>query len=96
VRQYQPEERVTEPASPKRRRLLINIAQTDDEEGDVVRLRQVFDTLRGYPGEYEVRLRVTRGDEVINLELPDMTTGYCPELHQQLAAVVGEEDLVVE
>jgi DNA polymerase-3 subunit alpha len=96
VRQYQPEERVTEPASPKRRRLLINIAQTDDEEGDVVRLRQVFDTLRCYPGEYEVRLRVTRGDEVINLELPDMTTGYCPELHQQLAAVVGEEDLVVE
>jgi DNA polymerase-3 subunit alpha len=96
VRQYQPEERVAEPAPTKRRRLLINIAQTEDEEGDVVRLHQVFDALRDYPGGDEVRLSVTRGDEVVNLELPGMTTGYCPELHQRLAALVGEKDLVLE
>ncbi len=93
VRQYRPEEGV--PAPPARRRLLINIAQTDDEEGDVVRLHRIFDALRDYPGGDEVRLSVTRGDEVINLKLPEVTTGYCSELHQRLAAIVGEEALAV-
>jgi hypothetical protein len=27
--------------------------------------------------------------------LPEMTTGYCPQLHKRLAAIVGEEALVV-
>jgi hypothetical protein len=35
-------------------------------------------------------------DEVTNLTLPEMTTGYCNELHQRLAAIVGEEALVVK
>ncbi|MCK4363088.1 MAG: hypothetical protein KAW13_07380, partial [Dehalococcoidia bacterium] len=94
VRQYQPED--VAPAPPARRRLLINLAQTEDEESDVVRLHQIFAALRDYPGGDEVRLSVTRGDEVVNLRLPGMTTGYCPELHQRLAALVGEEALVVQ
>jgi DNA polymerase-3 subunit alpha len=84
------------PPPPKRRRLLINIAQTADEEGDVARLHQIFDVLGDFPGEDEVRLRVTKGDEVISLELPDTTTGYCPELQQRLAGLLGEENLRVE
>jgi len=96
VRLYQPEERVSAPAPPKRHRLLINIAQTADEESDVARLCQIFDILRDYPGEDEVCLSVTGGDETVNLELPDLTTGYCPELHQRLAAIVGEGNLAVE
>jgi DNA polymerase-3 subunit alpha len=84
------------PEPPKRRRLLINIAQTADEEGDVARLHRVFDVLGDFPGEDEVRLRVTRGDEVISLELPDTTTGYCPELQQRLTDLLGEGDLIVE
>ncbi|MBE0415289.1 MAG: DNA polymerase III subunit alpha [Dehalococcoidia bacterium] len=94
VHQYQPEERVEGPAPPKRRRLLINIAQTADKGGDVMRLRQIFDALRDYPGGDEVCIRVTKEDEIINLELPD--AGYCPELHERLAVLVVEEDLVVE
>jgi len=84
------------PPPPKRRRVLINIAQTADEEGDVARLHQIFDVLGDFPGEDEVRLRVTKGDEVTSLELPDMTTGYCPELKQRLVGLIGEEDLRVE
>jgi len=84
------------PAPPKRQRLLINIAQTADAEGDVARLHQILDALGDFPGEDEVRLRVTGGDEVISLALPDMTTGYCPELRQRLAGLLGEEDLRVE
>jgi DNA polymerase-3 subunit alpha len=84
------------PPPPRRRRLLINIAETADEEGDVARLHQIFDVLGDFPGKDEVRLRVTKGDEVISLELPDTTTGYCPEFQQRLAGLLGEENLRVE
>ena len=94
VRQYQPED--VAPAPPARRRLLINLAQTEDEESDVGLIQRIFAAIRDYPGGDEVCLSVTRGDEVINLRLPEMTTGYCPELHQRLAALVGEEALVVQ
>jgi DNA polymerase-3 subunit alpha len=93
VRQYQPED--VGPAPPARRRLLIIIAQTDNEGDDVTRLHRISAVLKDYPGRDEIRLRVTRGDEMINLKLPEMTAGYCPELHQRLAAIVGEEALVV-
>ena len=96
VHQYRPEDGVVEPAPSERRRLLINIAQTADEEGDVARLHQIIEALRDYPGSDEVRLRVTKDDEVIKLGLPHLTTGYCPELHRRLAALVGEDQLVVE
>jgi len=96
VHQYRPEEGVVEPAPTKRHRLLIDIAQTADEEADVARLHQILEALRDYPGGDEVRLRVTRDNEVVNLRLPDITTGYCPELHQRLATLVGEDHLVVD
>jgi len=27
--------------------------------------------------------------------VPDLATGYCPELHRQLAGLVGEDNLIV-
>jgi len=84
------------PPSPKRRRLLIDIAQTADEEGDLARLHQIIDVLGDFRGEDEVLLRVTRGDEVTSLKLQDTTTGYCPELRQRLAGLLGEDNLMAE
>jgi DNA polymerase-3 subunit alpha len=94
ARQYQPEE--MEPAPPTRRSLLINIAQTDNEESDVMLLHQISAVLKDYPGGDDVRLRVMQDDEVTNLKLPEMTTGYCHELHQRLTAIVGEESLIIK
>ncbi len=100
VRRYQPDMaegvEAESPAPAKRRRLLINITQTADEEGDVARLRQLFDILRDFPGKDEVRLSVIKDDEVINLKLPDMTTDYSPELQQRLMSLLGEAELRVE
>jgi DNA polymerase-3 subunit alpha len=94
ARQYQPEE--MEPAPPTRRSLLINIAQTDNEESDVMLLHQISAVLKDYPGGDDVRLRVMQDDEITNLKLPEMTTGYCHELHQRLTAIVGEESLIIK
>ena len=84
------------PISPKKRLLFIDIVPSADEAADVQKLNQVLDAIRSFPGGDEVRLRVNQGDEVTNLELPDMTTGYCPELKQRLADLLGGEAVRVE
>ena len=41
-------------------------------------------------------LRVTNEEKVINLKLSNISISYCPELHQRLVELVGEEGLRLE
>ena len=56
----------------------------------------MVDTLRDFPGQDEVNLCVVNGEKIINLRLSNIYTNYCPELHQRLVELVGEEGLEVE
>jgi hypothetical protein len=56
----------------------------------------VVDTLRQFPGNDEVYLAIVSGEEITRVEFPNSATSYCPELHRQLAELVGEQDLIVE
>ena len=111
VRHYQPEAVVTsEPdevpvgaeeaivatAPAESRRLVISINQTSDEARDIVYLDRLIDTLRDFPGQDEVSLQVTSEEKVINLRLSNICVTYCPELHQRLVELVGEDGLRVE
>jgi len=111
VSQYQPEAQpslpvervpeVTAVAEDKKppaesNRLAINISQTEDKGSDIARLNQVIAILRDYPGDDEVKLAIVNGNKVTNLKLASIYTGYCPELHQRLSAVVGESGLKAE
>ncbi|MFC1932509.1 DNA polymerase III subunit alpha [Chloroflexota bacterium] len=78
----------------KNHRLVISITQTSDEDSDIVRLHKLIDTLKDFPGRDEVALCIKIGDRVDNLKLP--STSYCPELHQRLVELVGEDGLRVE
>ncbi len=82
-------------AVPSRRRLQINLPISEDANADISRLRQVFDTLRMFQGDDEVHLAIVGSEGVTKLEVPDLATGYCPELHRQLVSLVGEDNLVV-
>jgi DNA polymerase-3 subunit alpha len=82
-------------AARSRRRLQINLPTSEDPNADISLLRQVFDTLRLFPGEDEVHLAIVGSEGVTKLEVPDLATGYCPELHHQLVSLVGEDNLVV-
>jgi DNA polymerase-3 subunit alpha len=106
VRRYQPEaapppevkaaeETRVQPEPVKSRRLVISIRQTNDEESDTAHLHKLIDTLKGFPGDDEVNLCVANGGRVINLKLSNVYTNYCPELHQRLVELVGEEGLKV-
>ena len=78
----------TAPAA--RDRLMITIGQTGDKDGDLANLYQLVAVLKEYPGQDEVKLSIANGGSVTHLKLPNLYTGYCPELGQRLAELVGE------
>ena len=78
------------------RRLVISITQTSDEESDIAYLHKLIDTLKHFPGQDEIILHITNEEKVINLKLSNIHTNYCPELHQRLVELVGEDGLRLE
>ncbi|MBM2825139.1 MAG: dnaE, partial [Dehalococcoidales bacterium] len=81
-------------APPKAQRLVVTINRSDDKDSDIVCLHKVIDTIKDFPGEDEVSLRLSSVDEVVNLRLT--SAGYCAELRQRLVELVAEEGLRVE
>ena len=90
------EETTTNTTPARSRRLVISISQTSDEDSDVAYLHKLINTIKQFPGQDEVSFRVTDGEKVINLKLSNICTNYCPELHQQLVELVGEDGLRLE
>jgi len=90
------EEATAYTAPAESRRLLISISQTSDKDTDIAYLHKLIDTLKEFPGQDEVSLRVTNEEKIINLKLSSMRTGYCPELHQRLVELVGEDGIMLE
>ena len=82
------------PPPPRTHQLTISIHQTGDTESDLALLRQVFAVLEQFPGEDKAHLAII-GGTTIKMDLPNLAISYCPELHQQLVEVVGEEGLMV-
>ncbi|HEY50115.1 MAG TPA: DNA polymerase III subunit alpha [Dehalococcoidia bacterium] len=99
---YQPskaEEPVEQPAQPEAAlshgRLKINLPTSEDTDADINRLRELFDILKQFPGEYAVYLSIISKEGVTNLSLPH-SAHYCPELHQHLISLISEQNLTVE
>lgn len=92
-----PVEAAADATSPaERRRLVINISQTSDEDGDIAHLNSIMAVLRIFPGQDEVQLNITNGGEATNLRLANIHTNYCPELEQQLVELVGKAGFRLE
>jgi DNA polymerase-3 subunit alpha len=81
---------------PQRYRLIISIKGTIDEQDDLNRLRKVIYKVKEYPGRDEVSLRIINNGKIVKLKLPNIYTGYSPELYNQVIDLVGESGLLVE
>jgi DNA polymerase-3 subunit alpha len=79
-----------------RRHVLIDISQSDDAEKDIECLHKIMDILKSYPGQDRVSLAVVGEDEMTNLEIPEITINYCPELARELSNILGESNLRLE
>jgi DNA polymerase-3 subunit alpha len=86
---------VAEAAPAQSRRLILSITQTDDEAGDIAYLQTLLATLTDFPGQDEVKLSISNGDKITHLK-HNMSVNYCPELHERLVVLVGEEGLRLE
>jgi DNA polymerase-3 subunit alpha len=70
--------------------VMIDITQSGDTQKDVERLHRIVDALKSYPGQDRVSLIVLGDGEMTNLEMPNITVNYCPELAGELSELVGE------
>jgi DNA polymerase-3 subunit alpha len=77
---------------PQCRHVLIDVNQSDDAEKDIECLHKIMDILKSYPGQDRVSLVVVSDGEITNLDIPDITVNYCPELARELSEVVGESN----
>jgi len=106
VRYYQPEEKaatapveapavaVTKPVSSNR--LVISMAESGEKASDIAYLTKLMDIISEFPGEDRVKLRIINEGKVVHLDWPNVSANYCPELHQRLAALVGEDGVKLE
>ncbi|MDH5781400.1 MAG: DNA polymerase III subunit alpha, partial [Dehalococcoidia bacterium] len=80
----------------ERRHLIINLNQTGNAEKDIECLRKVIGILQSYPGHDTVSLSIMGGDEPTNLDMPEVTINYCPELASELSNILGKGILRLE
>jgi len=62
----------------------------------VIVLHKLIDTIKDFPGQDEVKLCLIDDERMVNLKLSNIQTNYCPELHQRLVEMVGEDGLRME
>ncbi|NIS79666.1 MAG: hypothetical protein GTO14_05530 [Anaerolineales bacterium] len=70
--------------------VIVVIKSTGDRRKDTLRLRRVHGLLTSFPGRDKFTFQVFEHSRRYHLEFPNSTTGYCPELHAQLLALLGE------
>lgn len=79
-----------------RHKLTIRLPRTGDADRDRRRLRRVHNLLVKYPGQDRFVLVVEGAGKTTPLGFPNHTTGYCDDLHRDLIAIVGEENILIE
>ena len=69
--------------------VLINLADTGDTSADAFRLKSALQLLLEYPGADRVLVEIASEGRRVRLEMPLITTGFCPELEERLVGLIG-------
>jgi DNA polymerase-3 subunit alpha len=69
--------------------LYITFQRTADQEQDKHRLAEIYSLLVGYKGKDQFSFVVTSPNGKVQLDFPNVSTHYCPDLAQHLARLVG-------
>ncbi|MDO8749705.1 MAG: DNA polymerase III subunit alpha, partial [Dehalococcoidia bacterium] len=72
-----------------RRTVVINLADTGNAEEDTYRLRSAMQLLLEFPGQDAVQLELLSNGQTTRLEMPLVSTQFCPELEERVAALIG-------
>ena len=77
-------------ATKNRRIVLIKMGDTGNTEEDAQRLQSTMQLMLEFPGQDSVQLEITGHGQRTRLEMPLVTTSFCPELEEKLAALIGD------
>jgi DNA polymerase III subunit alpha len=83
------------PTPPGAVHLRIVLKRTRDDEGDIRRLGHAHDVLRSYPGSDTYSFLVVNDTTRVQLDFPNASTRYCPELNQALQRLLGAGNVQV-
>ena len=75
------------------RTVSLGVTESDDPTEDAHRLREVIGVLLEYPGTDRVNLEIHTGGGRVVMELPVVSTGYCEDLCQRLATLLGPDSV---
>ena len=82
--------------TPPRRKLLVNLTETERPQEDTHLLRTVMEALLDYPGTDGVDLLIWSEGKRWRLEMPIVTTGYCDDLAARLEEILGHDAVTIE
>jgi DNA polymerase-3 subunit alpha len=86
-----PRDEAPPPSAPTQElvHLHISVPRSQDLEHLIKQLGRVYALLQSYPGEDRFSLYIENGGQgTVQIDFPNDTTGHCPELEQQLRALV--------
>ena len=79
-------------------RMLTIVLRANNNEADrgLMRMKRVLGLLRSYPGKDKFGLMIFENGRRVDMEFPNDTTGYCPELLRRLKTMVGEDNVQIK
>ena len=73
----------------------LGVTESDDPAQDALLLREVIGVLLEYPGRDRVNLEIRTAGKRVLMDLPVVSTGYCPPLHERLEDLLGPDTVTV-
>ena len=67
----------------------LGVTESDNAVEDAQLLREVIGVLLDYPGNDRVNLEIHTGGRKVLMELPVVSTSYCPDMKQRLELLLG-------
>jgi len=89
-------ERPAAPQSHCPQMLHITLHRSSDHGADLQRLKKICQTLRSYEGQDHYIIHVVDEKQRVQLDFPNMNTGYCQELESRLRNLIGSGSLRVD
>jgi DNA polymerase-3 subunit alpha len=75
---------------------IILRANLNESDRGLMRIKRVVGLLRSYPGKDKFGLMIFENGKRVDMEFPNDSTGYCPELMRRLKDMVGEDNVQVK
>jgi DNA polymerase-3 subunit alpha len=88
---------VRKPGKDEYRMLTVVLRSNfNEEDRGMMRMKRVLGLLRSYPGNDKFGLMIFENGRRVDIEFPNDSTGYCPELMRRLKDMLGEDYIQIK